>query len=130
MAVIAQSARSPRTRPNSRRRKVLAVFLVLLVGLGVASGVYAWRMVNAIVHAEKTAVYPLPPRNDQVAVQVSPTATPATSATTESVDGMAEPTATAANVNGSDSPAEVTPTASYAALPTGDDPSGSASCRI
>jgi LCP family protein required for cell wall assembly len=120
MAVIAQPARSTRTRPNSRRRKILAVFLVLLLVLGVASGVYAWRMVNAIVHAEKTAVYPLPPRGDQAAIQVTPTNTPTT---TDSVGGVAEPTATMADVSAGGSAPEVTPTASYAALPTSDDPS-------
>jgi LCP family protein required for cell wall assembly len=122
MAVIAQPARSTRTRPNSssRRRKILAVFVVLLLVVGVAGGVYAWRMVNAIVHAEKTAVYPLPPRGDQVAVQITPTNNPDTS---NPVAGITEPTATMANVSAGGAAPEVTPTASYAALPTGDDPS-------
>ena len=73
MAVLIQTR-----RPNSKRRKLLTAFLVLLIGLGVVGGVYAWRMVNAIVHAEKTAVYPLPPPTKEVAIQLTPTLTPTT----------------------------------------------------
>lgn len=116
-------------RPNSRRRKLLTAFLVLLVGLGVVGGVYAWRMVNAIVHAEKSAVYPLPPRTNEVAVHIAPTSTPTSavdSAVTELPDSQA---ATLPSGESSDGAPLQTPTAlptaapTHIQLPTGDDPS-------
>ena len=63
----------------SRRRRVgLALGLVLLLVL-VALGVQAWRVVNAIVDAERVAVVPLPTRETQIAFgdanQTPPTAT-------------------------------------------------------
>lgn len=61
-------------RINSRRRKAFIAFLVLFIGLVSVGGVYAYRMVDAIVHAEKTAVYPLP-KSDAEFVKV-PTSDP------------------------------------------------------
>jgi LCP family protein required for cell wall assembly len=65
----------------SRRRRVgLALGLVLLLVV-VALGVQTWRVVNAIVDAERVAVVPLPTRETQIAFgdvnQTPPTATAA-----------------------------------------------------
>src|SRR5690242_19794172 len=125
MAVLAQTTRSTKARPNSRRRKVFAALLIVLIAMSAVGGVYAWRMVNAIVNAERTAVYPLPPRDSEVALQVSPTSTPEVEPTTAPA-GQSDapaPTATVVNVSASNSQANPAPTASVARLPTGDDPS-------
>ena len=125
MAVLAQTTRSTKARPNSRRRKVFAALLIVLIAVSAVGGVYAWRMVNAIVNAERTAVYPLPPRDSEVALQVSPTSTPEVEPTTAPA-GQSDapaPTATVVNVSASNSQANPAPTASVARLPTGDDPS-------
>src|SRR5215216_463559 len=79
----AASERNPQSTPRppqmSRRRRVgLALGLVLLLVL-VALGVQAWRVVNAIVDAERVTVVPLPTRETQIAFgdvkQTPPTAT-------------------------------------------------------
>jgi polyisoprenyl-teichoic acid--peptidoglycan teichoic acid transferase len=107
-------------RPHPKRRRILTVLLVVLIGLGSVGGVYAWRMVDAIVNAEKTAVYPLPPRDDDVAFSDSPIApTPeATNRDTEAA-GQTPPAS-----GGSTDPATQAPTpTTIAHLPTSDDPS-------
>ena len=125
MAVLAQTTRSDRSRPKSRRRKLFAAMLIVLIAVSTVGGVYAWRMVDAIVNAERTAVYPLPPRDNEIAVQVGPTSTPEAVATKDPTSQETAPiaTATVVNVSSSSSQAEPTPSPSMAALPTGDDPS-------
>ena len=69
MAVLTKSRRN-----SSRRRKAFVALMVILVGLVSVGGVYAYRMVDAIVHAEKTAVFPLPTRRSDLSFARSPTA--------------------------------------------------------
>jgi polyisoprenyl-teichoic acid--peptidoglycan teichoic acid transferase len=125
MAVLARTTRSTRTRPNSRRRKLFAAVLIAVLAVSVVGGVYAWRMVDAIVNAERTAVYPLPPRDNEIAVQVSPTSTAHTETTTTPAGpgGVLTPPATTVNVSSGRSRTDPTPTPPNRALPTGDDPS-------
>ena len=67
----------------------------MLIAVSIVGGVYAWRMVDAIVNAERTAVYPLPPRDNEIAVQVSPTSTPEAVATKDPTSQETAPIATA-----------------------------------
>jgi LCP family protein required for cell wall assembly len=84
-------------------------------------------MVNAIVHAERTAVFPLPPRDSEVAVGDEPTQTPSSVGGVSS--GQTDPIETQTPVNvsadGATQPANPQPTAvpTRIILPTGDDPS-------
>ena len=114
MAVLAQTTRSTRARPKSRRRKLFAALLIALIAVSVVGGVYAWRMVDAIVNAERTAVYPLPPRDNEIAVQVSPTSTAHTETTTTPAGpgGVLTPPATTVNVSSGRSRTDPTPTPS------------------
>jgi polyisoprenyl-teichoic acid--peptidoglycan teichoic acid transferase len=120
MAVLIQTR-----RPNSRRRKLLTAFLVLLIGLGVVGGVYAWRMINAIVHAEKTAVYPLPPRSNEVALEVTASSTPVSDvdSATAQTPGAAPTTQPSSDPSTIDSIDTPTAAPTQIQLPTGDDPS-------
>jgi len=103
--------------------------MVLLVGLGVVGGVYAWRIVNAIVHAEKSAVYPLPPRANEVAIQISPSSTPTSDAETQTPQThepeITAPVADGTLASGATQTPEALPTTqpTQIQLPTGDDPS-------
>ena len=123
MAILTQ-----KRRRNSRRRKVLAVFLVLVIGLGTVGGVYAWRIVNAIVTAQETAVYPLPPRDNDLAL-AAPTITPEVVETSDPQVTTVAPTATppAVDVGSMSSQPSATATQPIASfdpqLPTSDDPS-------
>ncbi len=63
--------------------------LLLVVVLGSVGGVYAWRMVDAIVHAERSAVVPLPPSENDFAWD-DPTA----------VSGADDPTALPGDIGG------------------------------
>lgn len=85
MAVLTQ----PR-RPKPRRRKAFIALLAALVVMITVGGVYAYRMIDAIVHAERTAVYPLPTRDSEISFTI-PTAVP----TARPSDTPAPPTATA-----------------------------------
>jgi LCP family protein required for cell wall assembly len=86
-----------RTRSIRRRRILIAaggVFVVLLAVLAIQS----WKVVNAIVDAEKAVVVPLPTRETEVAFQglgnVTPisSTTPTPTPTTEPTQAPAQPT--------------------------------------
>jgi LCP family protein required for cell wall assembly len=100
---------SLKRRSHPVRRKVITVLVVLLIGLGAVGGVYAWKMVNAIVHAEKTAVYPLPPRDSDQAGDVAPSET--------------EPASGQQNIGAADATPAPTTEPTLAELPTADNPS-------
>jgi LCP family protein required for cell wall assembly len=121
-------------RHNPRRRKVFIALMVLFVGLVSVGGVYAYRMVDAIVHAEKTAVYPLPTRRADVTFPTKepppqptntvavPTATTDLLIPTATPNPFATPSATLAPQPTSTAQPQGTATA-VPQLPTGDDTS-------
>ena len=121
MAVLTKTRRH-----NSRRRKVFIALMVLFAGLVSVGGVYAYRMVDAIVHAEKTAVYPLPTRKSDVtfptqqppqqptSAAAAPTATTDPSFPTATPDPFVTPSAT---------PAPQGAATAVPQLPAGDDTS-------
>lgn len=61
---LPQSRRRARRR-RTLRRVLLGIGLVLLIGIGVAA-FQGWQIVDAIFHAEKAAVVPLPTRSSVV----------------------------------------------------------------
>jgi LCP family protein required for cell wall assembly len=100
---------SLKRRQHRVRRKVITAILVLVVGLGAVGGAYAWRMVDAIVDAEKGAVHPLPPRDDEQVSDIPANETEAADEQPNKDTGDATP---AAESDPSDSQ-----------LPSGDNPS-------
>ena len=125
MAVLAQPTRS--RRASSRRRKYLTAVLILFIGLGAVGAVYAWQMVNAIVDAERTAVFPLPPRDNELAIADDPTETPSSVGGVSSGQTDLSQTQTPINVNVDDANqatnAVPTPAPTRVTLPTRADPS-------
>jgi LCP family protein required for cell wall assembly len=102
-----QSAPPPPNRPrwaflNNRRRKAAAAALIILSVLALVLAVQSWRVLSAIVDAEKSAVVPLPPRDVAIA---SPAA------------DLETPTAASVAVTPV-SPADLAPTATAATQPT------------
>ncbi|MEZ4498077.1 MAG: hypothetical protein R2845_15180, partial [Thermomicrobiales bacterium] len=64
---LPRQSRLPQSRRRARRRRALKRVLmglgfVLLVGLGIAA-FQGWQIVDAIFHAERAAVVPLPTRS-------------------------------------------------------------------
>jgi LCP family protein required for cell wall assembly len=100
---------SLKRRSHPVRRKVLTALVVLVIGLGAVGGVYAWKMLNAIVHAEKTAVFPLPPRDSDQAGDVAPSET--------------EPASEPLSISATDATPAPTTEPALAELPTADNPS-------
>jgi polyisoprenyl-teichoic acid--peptidoglycan teichoic acid transferase len=95
---------TPRSPQMSRRRRVGLVLGGVLFLVVVALGVQTWRVVNAIVNAERVAVVPLPTRETEIAFgdvkQTSPDATaiPTVVATGNAAGSAgADPTATASS---------------------------------
>jgi LCP family protein required for cell wall assembly len=83
----------------SRRRRVgLALGVVLLIAI-VALGVQTWRVVSAIVDAERVAVVPLPTRENELAFGDVKGTTPGPTATTVPAVSPAEETATGKAAN-------------------------------
>ncbi len=121
-------------RRRSRKRTFLMTALVLFVGVAVVGGAYAWRMVDTIVHAEKSAVVPLPPSDSDLAWEneVVPTATVPTGIGSDT-SGAAVGTETPIDVRAPDTTviAVSTTTASRPGgqLPTGPRPARSARNR-
>lgn len=120
--------RAPR-RARSRKRTILTAAAIVLIGLTAVGGVYAWRMVDAIVHAEKSAVVPLPPSDAEWSWespgQQSATATPGSGTDT----GGPVETLTPLDIRAEDPSAQQTATVqatiTSGRLPTQDDPSRS-----
>jgi LCP family protein required for cell wall assembly len=118
--------RAPR-RARSRKRTILTAVAIVLIGLTAVGGVYAWRMVDAIVHAEKSAVVPLPPSDTEWSWEApgAPTATVTPTGSTDA--GGPVLTSTPLDVRAEDPSAQ--PSATLQAtgnpgqLPTQDDPS-------
>lgn len=106
----------------SRRRRVGLVLSGVLLLVVVALGVQTWRVVNAIVNAERVAVVPLPTRETTIGFGESKQATPVSTA---SMPGAATPgsgAASAANATADPRPT-ATPSAPGNAPASADSPS-------
>jgi LCP family protein required for cell wall assembly len=99
----------------SRRRRVGLVLGVALLLLVVALGVQTWRVVNAIVDAERVAVVPLPTRATELAFGDVQQTTPVATAT---VVPTVAPTGEAAGVTGANPTATATATSVPTVFPT------------
>lgn len=111
--------RLPHTPPRSgRRRLALAVGLVLALAF-VALGIQSWRVVSAIVDAEKAAVVPLPTRESDIAFSIGneATATPTAPATSTPLP-TAEPALTQAPAASAGKTPALTAAPSVAPSPT------------
>jgi LCP family protein required for cell wall assembly len=106
----AASERNPQSTPRSpqmsRRRRVGLVLGGVLLLVVVALGVQTWRVVNAIVNAERVAVVPLPTREAELAFgdvkpttpEATATSVPTVAPTGEAVGGVgADPTGIASS---------------------------------
>lgn len=109
----------PQTPPRSgRRRLALAVGLVLALAF-VALGIQSWRVVSAIVDAEKAAVVPLPTRESEIAFSIGneETLTPTATATSTPL-ATSEPAHAETQAAGAIMTATLAETASATAAPS------------
>ncbi|HRA47522.1 MAG TPA: LCP family protein [Thermomicrobiales bacterium] len=70
------TASQPRRRTRSKKRKLIYALLTVFVLFGVATGVYVYRLIDAVVDAEQAAVVPLPTRSTGFGASGNPTMVP------------------------------------------------------